>query len=78
MTEGRFFRRTAPAAAAVVLVLGIWAKTSGEALPHILPFGEPWLTTLSVMGWWLLVVVVAHVIRWLYLGMSGRDPDLGH
>jgi choline-glycine betaine transporter len=78
MTEGRFFRRTALAAAAVVLVLVIWTSTGERVLPHILPFGEPWLTTLNVIGWWLLIVVMAHVIRWVYLGVSRRDPDLGH
>jgi hypothetical protein len=78
MTEARFFRRTALAAAAVVLVLVIWTSTGERVLPDILPFGEPWLTTLNVIGWWLLIVVIAHAIRWVYVGVSRRDPDLGH
>ena len=78
MTEGHFFRRTALAAAAVVLVLVICTSMGERVLPHILPFGEPWLTAFNVIAWWLLIVVTAHVIRWVYLGVSGRDPDLGH
>ena len=78
MTEARFFRRTALAAAAAVVVLLIWTSFGERVLPHVLPFGEPWLTILNIVGWWLLIVVSAHVVRWLYLGISGRHPDLGH
>jgi hypothetical protein len=39
MTEARFFRSTAIAAAVVVVGLVIWARLGARALPHILPFG---------------------------------------
>lgn len=78
MTEARFFRRTALGAVAAVVVLLIWTSSGERVLPHILPFGEPWLTILNIVGWWLLIVVSAHVARWLYLAISGRHPDLGH
>jgi hypothetical protein len=78
MTEARFFRGAAVVAVAAVIALVIRTRLGAKALPHILPFGEPWLTILSVVGWWLLIVVAAHVVRWLYLGVTGRGPDLGH
>ncbi len=79
MTEARFFRGTAVTAGVAVIALVIWARVGTRTLPHIfLPFGEPWLTIVSTVAWWLLILVAAHVVRWLYLGVTGRSPDLGH
>ncbi len=77
MTEGQFFRRTAIAAAGLTLV----ALIVGWAIPHdpipVAPFGEPWLTLLGCAGLWLAILVVGHISRWVYLIISGREPNIG-
>jgi hypothetical protein len=78
MTEGCFFRRTALVAVAAAIGLRMWTSRGEGSLPDILPFGEPWLTIISIVAGWTLIVLAAHFIRWLYLGISGRSPDLGH
>ena len=76
MTEATFFRTTALAAAAAVLSVATLTMCGETVLPHILPFGEPWLTIMNIIVWWLLIVVALHLVRWVYLGISGRGPDL--
>ena len=76
MTEATFFRTAALAAAAAVISVATLTICNEAVLPHILPFGQPWLTIVNIIVWWLLIVVAVHLVRWVYLGLSGRGPDL--
>jgi hypothetical protein len=77
MTEGRFLGRAAIAATVLTLI----CLVIDRVIPHdpipVAPFGEPWLTMLGAVGVWIAVFVVAHLGRWAYLIVRGREPDLG-
>jgi hypothetical protein len=78
LTEGQFFKRTVIGAAALTLIVG----AVDRVLPHdpipVAPFGEPWLTIVPGVVLWVGLVAISHVARWIYLIITGREPNLGN
>jgi predicted metal-binding membrane protein len=77
MTEITFLRKTAVAASAATAVVIVLDRLGDRTLPEAVPFGEPWVTIIGGAACWLAFVVIAHVVRWLYMAVTGRTPNLG-
>ena len=73
----QFFKRTVIGAAAVTLIVGGIDRALAHDPPWVLPFDEPWVSIVGAVCMWLGLVAISHVARWLYLAISGREPNLG-